>query len=284
MIFVRNDLQALFPERSVDEFMAIEGETIKHVVADRRTAYFERGGRGFYIKAHSGVGWREIFKNLLRLRWPVLGARNEWQAIRAFERLGVATMSIAAYGEQGLDPSRRHSFLVTEALQDTEDLERWLPTLDLSRAADVRLKRTIIRRLGKIARTLHGHGLNHRDFYLCHFRLDLARGRPEPAAVKLYVMDLHRVQQRRATPDRWAAKDLAGLIYSAVNVQGRPLFTARDVARFVCAYEAAALHQVYDRRARFWRRVLGRIAGFARRKQYHRQPLPRWLQQLIELS
>lgn len=284
MIFVRDDLKPLFPEQSVGKFMAIEGETVKHVVADRRTSRFERAGRVFYMKAHRGVGWPEIIKNLLRFRWPVLGARNEWEAIHAFERLGVPTMSIAAYGEQGCNPAHRQSFLITDALEETEDLEQWLPTLDLSRVADVRLKRAIIRKLGEIARVLHGRGLNHRDFYLCHFRLDLSAGRPDPAAVKLYVMDLHRVQQRRATPQRWAVKDVAGLIYSAVNVEGRPLFSQTDVVRFIRAYEAAGLRQVYDRRARFWRQVVGRIAGFARRRQYHRQPLPRWLQQLIDLS
>ena len=34
-----------------------------------------------FIKLHYGVGWREIFKNLLLGRWPVLGAKNEWRAL-----------------------------------------------------------------------------------------------------------------------------------------------------------------------------------------------------------
>ena len=33
----------------------------------------------------------------------------------------------------------------------------------------VLLKRVLVQRIATIARTLHGAGMNHRDFYLCHF-------------------------------------------------------------------------------------------------------------------
>lgn len=277
MIFVRDDLKPLFTESSVAEFLKIEGETVKHVVEDRHTFRFERKGQLFYMKAHFGVGWKEIFKNLITLKAPVLGAKNEWQAIHAFERLGVPTMCIAACGETGWNPARRHSFLITDALEKTEDLEQWLPTLDLKQPGDVRLKRAIINRLGQIARTLHKGGLNHRDFYLCHFRIDLSEGRPMPDSIKLYVMDLHRVQQRHQTPERWAVKDVGGLIYSAFNVTGKPLFSRTDVARFIISYEAAGIKPVFSARSRFWSRVICRIESLANRKKYSRSALPDWL-------
>ncbi|MBE9516182.1 MAG: lipopolysaccharide core heptose(I) kinase RfaP [Proteobacteria bacterium] len=277
MIYVRDELKGAFSESSVAEFMRIDGETVKHVVEDRRTFHFQRQGGHYYMKAHFGVGWKEIFKNLLTLKVPVVGARNEWEAIRAFERLGVATMRIAAYGEVGWNPAKRHSFLITDALEQTEDLEQWLPTLDLTRPEDVRLKRAIISKIGSVARTLHLSGLNHRDFYLCHFRIDLSEGKPAPESVRLHVMDLHRVQQRRKTPERWAVKDVAGLVYSALNVVGKPLFSRTDVARFICSYEASDLKQACQKNPAFWRSVFGKVMGFARRKQYNRAALPAWL-------
>ena len=277
MIYVREDLMPLFAEDSVAEFMKIEGETVKHVVEDRHTFRFERKGQLYYMKTHFGVGWKEILKNLLILKAPVLGAKNEWQAIHAFERLGVPTMRIAAYGETGCNPARRQSFLITDALDQTEDLEQWLPTLDLTQPGNVRLKRAIINKLGQIARTLHQSGINHRDFYLCHFRIDLSEGKPTPDSVRLYVMDLHRVQQRQKIPERWAVKDVGALIYSAFNVSGKPLFSRTDVARFIQSYEAARLKTVYSTRTRFWNRVIQRINKLSNRKQYNRSELPDWL-------
>src|SRR5690606_734405 len=89
----------------------------------RRTLRFEAGGHGYFLKLHQGVGWGEIIKNLLQLRLPVIGARNEYQAIRALERLGLATLTIAGYGERGWNPARRLSFLVTDELADVVSLE-----------------------------------------------------------------------------------------------------------------------------------------------------------------
>jgi len=277
VIFVREEVRQDFPETTVAGFMAIDSETVKHVVADRRTSHFYRNGRHYYMKAHHGIGWGEILKNLVTFKLPVLGARSEWQAIRALERLGVATMRIAAYGETGFNPAAIQSFLVTDALEQTEDLEQWLPGLDLARPADVRLKRAIIARMAKVARILHGNGLNHRDFYLCHFRIDLSEGKPVEDNLRLYLMDLHRMQQRHKTPERWAVKDVAGLIYSAFNVRGRPLFSRTDIARFIRAYESSDFGSACRSHRKFWQQVTARIRGFARRKQYSRAELPSWL-------
>ena len=42
----------------------------------RKTLRLERGGRSFFLKLHTGVGWAEIFKNLLQGRLPVVGPRT----------------------------------------------------------------------------------------------------------------------------------------------------------------------------------------------------------------
>ncbi len=45
-----------------------------------RTLRTEVAGHGFFVKIHRGIGWGEIFKNLLTAKLPVLGAGQEWRA------------------------------------------------------------------------------------------------------------------------------------------------------------------------------------------------------------
>ena len=42
----------------------------------RRTLRIHHGGRSFFLKLHAGVGWPEIFKNLLQGRLPATGGRD----------------------------------------------------------------------------------------------------------------------------------------------------------------------------------------------------------------
>ena len=69
-----------------DYFMRLNGECFREL-ANRRTLRFELAGRRYFLKAHYGVGWREILKNLLQFRLPVLGARNEWRAMQRLQAL-----------------------------------------------------------------------------------------------------------------------------------------------------------------------------------------------------
>ena len=87
------------------ELEKTEGEIFRQVKS-RRTFRFEVDGHGYFAKVHRGVGWREIFKNLLMGKRPVLSAANEYRAIRRLEELGVDTMTIAAYGCRGWNPAK----------------------------------------------------------------------------------------------------------------------------------------------------------------------------------
>ena len=81
---------------------------------------------------------------------------------------------------------------------------------------------------------MHENGMNHRDFYLCHFLLDnkFAEHNTIEESTKLFLIDLHRAQIRFATPLRWIVKDLGSLYFSAAEV---PL-TKRDLFRFMKIY------------------------------------------------
>lgn len=223
-----------------DPFVAVErleGQVFRELEA-RRTLRTEVAGQAYFVKIHRGVGWAEILKNLLSLRLPVLGATNEWHAIRRLEELGVDTMRATAFGQRGYNPATQHSFIVTEELAPTislEDFCRDWPT----QAPEPALKRALIERVADMAGRMHRGGVNHRDFYICHFLLHLE---PAPTAqrLKLSVIDLHRAQVRENTPRRWRDKDLASLYFSALDIG----LTRRDVLRFLRVYFDRPLREV----------------------------------------
>ncbi|MBI2784721.1 MAG: lipopolysaccharide core heptose(I) kinase RfaP [Gammaproteobacteria bacterium] len=248
------------------EVTRLEGE-IYRALEGRRTLRFELAGRAYFAKIHRGIGWREVAKNLLRLRLPVLGAQREWRAIHRLQELGVATLTPVAFGQRGRNPARRLSFLVTEALEPSVDLETFCARGGLA-ALGLAERRALIRKLATITRTLHESGVNHRDYYLCHFLLDAspaAQSRP-PAARSLHLIDLHRMQIRRRTPWRWRRKDLASLCYSARQAGA----SARDELLFLRVYADAPLRDLL-RQGR-WHAVGRRARALHRkgvRKGYH---------------
>ncbi|MDR1853673.1 MAG: lipopolysaccharide core heptose(I) kinase RfaP, partial [Azoarcus sp.] len=212
------------------EVEALQGKVFRALAA-RRTFRFEVEGRGYFVKIHHGVGWREIFKNLLTLRLPVLGAENEYRAVERLAELGVDSMRMVAYGMRGCNPARRHSFIVTEELAPTVSLEDYCRDWPRN-PPDPRLKRALIARVAWMARTLHGAGINHRDFYICHFLLHTEPS-PKPEALRLSLIDLHRAQfHPHGLPTRWRNKDLASLYFSVLEIG----LTRRDLLRFVRLY------------------------------------------------
>lgn len=250
------------------EAFAITGDTYRDM-GDRRTTRFELDGNAYFVKTHAGVGVGEILKNLLYLRIPVLGAENEYRAIGRLNELGVETMTAVAFGRRGWNPADEQSFLITRALEPSEPLDEYCCPEVLS-AMGARERRALVRRLARISRSLHDNGVNHRDYYLCHFLLDTS---PEYASIPvsqrpIYLIDLHRVQMRRRTPRRWRHKDLAALYYSARRVG----FDRRDLWCFLREYKQQSLRRVLAEGNRFWRSVAReaeRLYAKGVRKGYH---------------
>lgn len=229
------------------EARALQGKVYRSKEG-RRTLRFEQEGRGYFLKLHEGIGWKEILKNLAQFRLPVLGAANEFSACNRLRELGVDTMVPVAFAERGCNPAAQVSFLITEELANTVSLEDYCKPW-AQQPPTVREKRTVIRKLAQISKLLHEHGINHRDYYLCHF-LRADDKRPFKQHDALYLIDLHRAQIRKSTPRRWLVKDLAGLFYSAFDL---PL-TRRDIQCFVSIYrrewlrgDAGILREIADK-------------------------------------
>ena len=248
-----------------DPFVAVEqlqGEVYRELEG-RRTLRAEAAGQGFFVKIHRGIGWGEIVKNLLTAKLPVLGAKQEWQAIARLTEAGVPTMTAVAYGERGMNPARQHSFIVTEELAPTTDLEQ-LSLTWLEQPPAPRLKWALIAEVAGMTGTMHRAGVNHRDCYICHFLLHTDK--PVTADdLRLSLIDLHRAQVRAAIPPRWRNKDLAALYFSALDIG----LTRRDKLRFLRSYFRQPLRQTLLEHARLlaWLEAKA-IRLYARKQRY----------------
>ena len=238
-----------------ERLFAVRGDVHRQTARRRTLRLVSNDGGAYFAKLHDGVGWREILKNLLVGKPPVLGARNEYAACRVLAEHGVRSPTVAAFGEQGGNPATRRSFVFCDALESRVSLE------ELARQAPPpALKRRLVVAVGRLACAMHDAGIHHRDFYLAHLLADADELQAGRAA--LAVIDLHRARLHSPVPLRWRCRDLAALLYSA-NSLGVSL-TSLDRARFVAAYVGkSALPGL--RGTRFWRRVGKRAEQLAER-------------------
>lgn len=244
MIWIREDLRALFEGLDLDGFLAL-GESVAKRSPDgtRTTSRFERGGRAFYVKAHTGVGWGELAKNWLQGKHAVVDAATEVRALERCAERGVPAPRLAAHGTDGAAAAARRSFVVTEAIEPAERLTERLEREAARPDAGAR-RRAWARALGLLVGELHAAGLAHRDLYLTHV---LVRG-PDAAEPELALIDLHRALP---ADERLRVKDLAALLASARRAGA----TRADALRFLRAYgvpgdERALARRVARRAAR----------------------------------
>lgn len=230
---------------------ALEGEDFRNVKT-RRTLRFEFQGKGFFAKIHHGVGWQEIFKNILSLKLPILGAENEWLAIKRLKELNIETMTAVGYGSQGLSPASRHSFILTEALDNTVSLEDYCANWSKNKPS-FNNKLRLLRQIAATSKTLHENGICHRDYYICHFLLhdEEAFTAGDVEVPKLSLIDLHRALIHKNLNPRWIVKDIAGLYFSVMHIG----LTPRDLLRFVRLYSGKNLRRALFEDASFWREV-----------------------------
>ena len=134
---------------------------------------------------------------------------------------------------------------MTQDLADTISLEdlgkQWL-----TQPPSPAIKRALIKRVASIARTLHSHGMCHRDLYLCHFLLH--QNQPD---LRVSLIDLHRAFSSPRLRRRWLIKDIGSLYYSCLHLN----LTQRDLLRFIRTYEPRGLRHAFGSNADFWNAV-----------------------------
>lgn len=264
-LFLRDDLARAWPVTQAFEQARLQDGEIFRAREGRRTLRFTLNDKSYFLKYHAGIGWKEIIKNLLQGKLPVMSAMNEVHAIEAVANAGIATMTLAGYGERGRNPAHIESFVVTDDLANTlslEDLIRHWRTHSPSPA----FRHALLLAVAQLARTMHAAGVNHRDFYLCHFLMDKNAAAQETLA-PLHLIDLHRAQRRQQVPRHWLIKDLAGLYFS--TAEANP--TRRELVQFLRVYTGTTAHLARRQQKRFWQAVQ-READRLFQRHWHTRP------------
>jgi len=249
-VWVDPDYRASFTPKTIfQDMQTVEGKVFRKAKG-RVTLRFTRDEQGFFLKRHTGIGWIEIFKDLLQGRLPIIGALIEWHALERLQIMNISSLLPVAFGQRGFNPASQHSFLVTRELKGTmslEDLAKvWRARDDL-----LHIKRALIPQVARMVRRIHGCGMNHRDMYICHIHVS-KRWLDNPASYpELFIIDLHRAQIRQSVPQRWLVKDIASLHFSSMDAG----LTRNDRLRFMRAYRSMKLGQTLEVDELFWDEV-----------------------------
>lgn len=241
-IFLNKELESLFLSGDPFEVAGeIKGKIFRKT-ANRITKEFSFKGNNYFIKLHYGIGWKEIVKNLLKLRMPTIGAFPEWKALKKLKSLGIDCPEPVGFYSKGTNPAKSKSFLVTKSLLETISLEEALQKGKFQEL-NFPIKKRFIEKVALISRNLHKNGINHRDYYLCHFHVD----KNMDIEKEISLIDLHRAQLRSFVPARWASKDIGGLFHSAMGFK----LNERDFYRFIKTYFQCSLKEALETHSRF---------------------------------
>lgn len=255
------ELREFFQSSPFESVARLEGTTYRDKEG-RRTFKTRLGQKNYFVKYHRGIGWKEIFKESTQLRLPIVSAYNEYKAINKLQQLGIQTTRPVGIGVRGINPAKRESFLITEALEDTQTLQDLTESWPQQRPSFA-FKLALIQEVARIVRLMHGEGINHRDLYICHFRIPREQALRQPrAGISLHLMDLHRAQMRRRVPRRWLVKDLGALLFSTADIG----LTRTDYLRFLRYYSQKPLRQTLTENQSLWRQVYRRAERFYERE------------------
>jgi heptose I phosphotransferase len=214
---------------------------------------------------------------LYRLRKPVVSARTEWEGAAILSAAGVRVPKVLGKGERGRYPHAIESFVVLNALKNCETLEHFKHGwMGFTASRWVALKRALIDEVARMGQTMHSQGINHRDFYINHFLInrDLIRNWQPGQSIPLNLIDLHRVQHRPQVPQRWLVKDLASLLFSAMDIG----LTSADTARYLRIYLGADWKASLRKNTKLWQAIIQRAIKLYHRFHGKAPKLPRLLQ------
>ena len=235
VIVCRDFVQLLKNEglNRIDAFLnPAKGEKLRDV-EKRSNIKLILEGRTFFLKRHQASSPLDRVRSLFGRAERLAPGMVEFKNIMAIEQNGFPVMKVAACGEKRSLGLFGESFIMTEEIEGAEPLDNYFkkqfaPPLTREKLLK---KRDIINRLGELIRKFHALGFNHRDLYMCHIFV-----RAGDHEAFLYIIDLQRMQTRKALRGRWLVKDIAHLNYSS-QFEG---ITDTDRMRFLRSYRAGS--------------------------------------------
>lgn len=244
MLTLSQDIAQHLGDDPFSDLMLMQGEVFRKQ-PKRETLRVYIGNAPYFIKKHEGGTLSEYLKNILTGKMPIIGASQEVKAIQIVTALGIPTTPLVGHGVRGYSPLTQQSFILTRALEKTISLETYCEAWAVA-TPDFNTKRSIIAEVARIARVLHEHHCYHRDFYLCHFLMQLTADKKLDTTqpIVLHLIDLHRMHQSKQASLRWQEKDLSALLFSALDTK----LSCRDVLRFMKIYTGLPVRHILARR------------------------------------
>jgi heptose I phosphotransferase len=245
-----------------ERVMTLQTRDRLHVKQGRSTARVVFDGPSgpvpVYLKRHYRLPWRSRLAALVAPGGRHTPGAAEFAHLSRARTLGLAVPEVVAAGERIGPWGRLQSYLIVAELTGWLPLHEAIPALAarLDAAGFERLRRGLAREAAEVAATLHRARVFHKDLYLCHFFLDMAR--LDGPGRRLALIDLHRLAEHRLWPGRWRRKDLGQLLYSTEGVAG---LTPRDALRFWSHYRRLTGLRDPRRQARL---VARKAAGYSR--------------------
>ena len=80
-IFFDKDFEVYFGSKDPMELAKNLDGKLYRDYANRKTKQFFFKGSSYFLKYHGPVGWKELLKNLIQIKIPVVGAEREWKAL-----------------------------------------------------------------------------------------------------------------------------------------------------------------------------------------------------------
>ena len=247
--YLDDDLGSLFHKTPFDELKSIDGKVYRQY-ENRVTKKFKNNNKGYFIKFHGPVGWKEIFKNLFQMKIPVIGAKREYEALNHLTQNNINCPNVKGFGLKGFNPANSSSFLITEELYNTFSLEDFF-LQGHHKNLSFTEKKKLIEKVAHLIRSVHESGLNHRDLYLCHIHI---KNKTKFDDMDLSLIDLHRAQIRTKVPFRWLIKDLGGFLHSVLQFG----LTERDFYRFMMTYLQCTFEELNKNHLKITNKILQR--------------------------
>jgi lipopolysaccharide core heptose(I) kinase len=245
-----------------DKVMSFAGGRVMRDFPGRRTVRLELASPSgaplaFFLKRYEPEYLSTGRRILRRLRWPSAQdeARREWDGIEALRAVGIRTATPVAYGQRTEGGLVCRSFLITEEIRGGQEGDRYLSSLPAAQRG------RFLERAAELARRLHAAGWVHKDLYVSHILV--APGETPGSDPELFLIDLQRLMKTGPWRERWRAKDLGALAYSALKAGASPrdLF---DAWRTYCG-----VSHLTDAQRHGARRVLRRVAWLKTRTPKH---------------
>jgi len=258
-MLLNRDYQDILKAWGFDSFDSIyayqDGEVIKNI-KDRSVIRIEIQSLRFYLKRHNReyMGFPRLFKFFFPMRILSQG-RLEFENACIFRECGLSTAIPAVAGERFIRFFWAESFVMTKdflPFVSLEELLRDTPEFFKGSEGETR-KKILTDKIGRLARRMHQHGLNHRDFNATHILLLYENNSDTP---QIALFDLQRVNRRKFLRFRWIIKSLAELNYTLPD----SLFDEKDRTDLFLSYKGKTSLHLWDRMQLFWiRKKVARI-------------------------